>query len=472
MLRHAVRILRSDLAGWVPSMGVVAVISMLVTACVNQFVWTTSAEFVRAARGAGLDGAEFTVVSVTIYTVVALLGAVSLSVVGSATVERTRSTFAQWRLMGATPRQVRGCLWALVACSSTVGSLPGAVIGSGVSAFLVPWFNAMAAASFAGGVGEFSPPPFAPSPAAGILAVGVSVVTCLVGAAMPARRAALVEPVEVVRGAPSIARRRPWARWVTGGLLLVTAIAMAAAAPATLDPDQIGLSAMVMVNAATWVGGLAATAMIALGPTLVHLILTAAHRVMRSARMPVAQVAVRAARAQAAVNANAVTPLAAAIALYGVIFTATGSYLSVMAAAGFPLENPNVTDITLLSGLFCVMATATSVAVIALSGRHRTREHGTLRAAGMSPSEVSRLIAWQTLSLALCATVLGVVPVALVACLVAGCSVVLVGSVALSVPWMGLATGVLVCWFVLWAVQFSQAAPSLRRDIAATLRHA
>lgn len=470
MLRHAVRILRSDLAGWVPSMGVVAVISMLVTACVNQFVWTTSAEFVRAARGAGLDGAEFTVVSVTIYTVVALLAAVSLSVVGSATVERTRSTFAQWRLMGATPRQVRSCTWALVACSSTVGALPGAVIGSGVSAFLIPWFNAMAGASFAGGVGEFSPPPFAPSLASGILAVGVSVVTCLVGAAMPARRAALVEPVEVVRGAPSITRRRPWAQWVTGALLLATAIAMAAAAPATLVPDQIGLSAMVMVNAATWVGGLAATAMIALGPTLVHLILTAVHRVMRFARMPVAQVAVRAALAQAAVNANAVTPLAAAIALYGVIFTATGSYLSVMAAAGFPLENPNVTDITLLSGLFCVMAAATSV--VALSGRDRAREHGTLRSAGMSPSEVSRLIAWQALCLALCATVLGLVPVALVACLVAGCSVVLVGSVALSLPWMGLATGVLVCWFVLWAVQFSQAAPSLRRDIAATFRHA
>ena len=42
MLRHVVRILRSDWGGWAPSMGVVAAVTILVTACTNQFVWISS----------------------------------------------------------------------------------------------------------------------------------------------------------------------------------------------------------------------------------------------------------------------------------------------------------------------------------------------------------------------------------------------------------------------------------------------
>ena len=58
MLRHMVRILRSDWAGWAPSMGVVAAVTVLVTACTNQFLWTSSTEFLDAARRSGLDGGE------------------------------------------------------------------------------------------------------------------------------------------------------------------------------------------------------------------------------------------------------------------------------------------------------------------------------------------------------------------------------------------------------------------------------
>ena len=118
------------------------------------------------------------------------------------------------------------------------------------------------------------------------------------------------------------------------------------------------------------------------------------------------------------------------------------------------------------------MAIATSMAVIALSGRDQVREHTTLRASGMSPMQVSRLVAWQSFCLALCAAGMGLLPVALVAWLVVSCSLALVGSVVLSVPWLGLAAGFLVCWLVLWAVQFSQAMPWLRREAAAGLRHA
>ncbi|WP_296137804.1 FtsX-like permease family protein [uncultured Tessaracoccus sp.] len=472
MLRHVVRIIRSDWAGWAPSMGVVAAVTVLVTACMNQFVWTSSTAFLEAAQRSGLDGAEFAMVSMTIYTVIALLAVCSLTVVGSATVERTRSTFAQWRLMGASPRQVRTCLWALVGLASALGAVPGVVVGSVLSSLVVPWFNEMAGASFPGGTGEFVPPPFTSSAVAGGTALVLSVVTCLLGAAWPAHRAALVEPVEALRGPESVQNHRAWGRWVVGGLLLACAVAMAVATPRTLDPTQVGRSTTAMVNAATWVGGLSAAAVYVTGPALVHVTLSIAHQILHLLRVPVGQVAARSARAQAAMNANTIAPLAAAVGLGGVIFTATGSYLAVMARAGVPLEDPNLTDVALLSGLFCVMAIATSIAVIALSGRDQLREHTTLRASGMSPVQVSRLVAWQSLCLALCAAGMGLLPMALVAWLVVSCSLALVGSVVLSVPGLGLAAGFLVCWFVLWSVQFSQAMPWLRRETAAGLRHA
>ena len=471
MLRHVVRILRSDWVGWAPSVGVVAAVTVLVTACANQFVWTSSTAFLEAARRSGLDGGEFAMVSMTIYTVIALLAVCSLTVVGSATVERTRGTFAQWRLMGASPRQVRTCLWALMGLSSVLGAMPGVVLGSVLSVVVVPWFNEMAGASFPGGTGDFVPPQFTPSTVAGGAALMLSVATCVLGAAWPAHRATAVEPVEALRGPTAGRKRRAWGRWIVGTSLLACAVTLATATPRTLDTAQVGRSTTAMLNAATWVGGLSAAAVYVTGPALVHFALSAAHQTLRLLRLPVGQVAARSARAQAAMNANMIAPLASAIGLGGVIFTATGSYLAVMARAGFPLEDPNLTDVALLSGLFCLMAIATSMAVIALSGRDQVREHTTLRASGMSPVQVSRLVAWQSFCLALCAAGMGLLPVALVAWLVVSCSLTLVGSVVLSVPWLGLAVGFLVCWFVLWAVQFSQAMPWLRREAAAGLRH-
>lgn len=152
MGRYVLRVFRDNLAGWVPTIMVVAVVTTLVGVCMNQFVWTSSPSFASAARLAGLDPAEFGMVSATIYVVVALLAFFSLTVVGSATVDRIRGTFAQWRLMGASPSQVRAGTWMLVGVASLTGSLLGSLLAMPASLLAVPEFNAMAAESFAGGV--------------------------------------------------------------------------------------------------------------------------------------------------------------------------------------------------------------------------------------------------------------------------------------------------------------------------------
>lgn len=142
MARYVLRVFRDNVTGWVPTILVVAVVTTLVGICMNQFVWTSSPSFTLAARQAGLDPAEFGMVSVTIYVVVSLLAFFSLTVVGSATVNRIHGTFAQWRLMGASPSQVLASMWMLVGVASLFGSLIGSLAAVPASLLAVPEFNA------------------------------------------------------------------------------------------------------------------------------------------------------------------------------------------------------------------------------------------------------------------------------------------------------------------------------------------
>ena len=107
MHRFARRILLSDLGAWWPAIATVAAVTMLVGLCTAQFAWTHDDRFIAAAQTQGRAITEFTIVSETIYLLVAVLALFSLTVVGTATVDSTRRTFSQWRLIGATPSDVR-----------------------------------------------------------------------------------------------------------------------------------------------------------------------------------------------------------------------------------------------------------------------------------------------------------------------------------------------------------------------------
>ena len=107
MARYVLRVFRDNVTGWVPTILVVAVVTTLVGICMNQFVWTSSPSFTLAARQAGLDPAEFGMVSVTIYVVVSLLAFFTA---------RSRNG-GLW-----APARVRclpacGCSWVWRACS-------------------------------------------------------------------------------------------------------------------------------------------------------------------------------------------------------------------------------------------------------------------------------------------------------------------------------------------------------------------
>ncbi len=473
MLRHVFRIFRSDFRSWVPTIVVIALVTMLIGACMNQFVWTNSDGFTAAATAAGLDPAAFGIVSITIYVLVAVLSFFALTVVGSATVERTRSTFAQWRLAGASPRQIRVSLWSLVGLASLAGALPGSLLSIGVSITAIPLFNQMAAVSFPGGLGEFEPPAFHPSALAWAVSFALGVVTCLLGALLPAGRAASVEPVEAVRGLVTRRRRGAWARWVLGGLLLAVALTLAFAGAVAPANPEVGVEATGMVNAAIQAGLFAAAGVYVLGAELAPVVLALTRTLLRPFRgAAVGVLATRSARANVDTNANMIAPLAAAIGLAGVIFSVMQSYQVTMREAGFPQSSPNYSDTVVMTGLFGFVCLLTSIAVITLSGRDAVREQALLRTAGMTPQQVFGLTVWQSFLLALCAAVFAIIPIGIAGSLLMSRSNMLLGHPILDIPWLGLTIAALACWGTVFIVQWMQIAPWVHRENALSLRRA
>lgn len=470
MVRHLLRVFRNDLAGWIPAIVVVGLVTVLVGACMQQFVWTRGEAFVAAADAAGLDPAEFGSVSVTVYVLVAVLAIVALTVVGAATVERTRETFARWRLAGADPRQVRHGLWALVGVAAVAGALPGSVVSIGVGALAVPVFNRMAAQGFPGGVGDFTPPAFQPSVTAWAAAFVLGVVTCMCGAFGPSWRVARVDAVEAVRGTASARPGGAWWRRGAGGLLLGLAAVTMIGGIAAPQAKDVGVTAAGMVNSASTAGLIAALGVAVFGSELVPALLAVCRGLLRLVPTTLGPLAARSARARSEGNAHLIAPLAAAIGLGTMMLTVLRSYQKTMEAAGFPLPALNYADTFVLAGLFGFVALLTSVAVIALTGGDTAQEQALLRAAGMSPRQVACLTGWQSLLLAVCAGVLALVPLVFAGAIVAVRSVLIARVSILDVPWTGFAAATLACWAVLFLAQWVRLAPWLRYGAGAALR--
>lgn len=386
MARYVLRVFRDNVTGWVPTILVVAVVTTLVGICMNQFVWTSSPSFTLAARQAGLDPAEFGMVSVTIYVVVSLLAFFSLTVVGSATVNRIHGTFAQWRLMGASPSQVLASMWMLVGVASLFGSLIGSLAAVPASLLAVPEFNAMAAESFADGFGSFAPPAFTPSMAAWLGSLLLGVATCMLGASIPSLRAAKIRPIEVIRGTGAIGIRhgwRSWAHWALGLIVMAAALALAFSGMGTPRTLAFGQEAGQTFNSALWAGIIASFGMYILVSMLIPILLGIGRVVRRLCGSATGVLAARSAKAKAASNTNTIAPLALAMGLSVTLLTCARSYGRILALGGHP-KSLNYADSLLLITMLCIVSLATSMAVIALSNRSMVADQALLRSIGLS----------------------------------------------------------------------------------------
>lgn len=461
MHKYARRILFAYLGSWWPAIATVAAVTTLVGLCATQFAWTHDDRFVAAAEAQGHSITEFTIVSETIYMLVAALALFSLTVVGTATVESTRRTFSQWRLVGASPSDVRRSVWALVATASLIGAVPGSILAIAASYVVVPAFNQMAARGF-------DAPTLPPSILAWLFSLILGVITCVLGAFGPAHRASRTQAIEVFRDIDRRRRRGWWWRAPLAAILLLSSLGMLAAA-AALGVHETGVA--VMFNLAMNAGVCAVLFIYIVGPLLVPAVLASLGRLLRALGSVTGGLAARAAVERAGTSANTIAPLAAGIGGVGVILVSVDSAAAVVKALDSSAET-NLVDTLVMATLISFVLLVTSAAVVALASRDLEREHSLLRIAGMTSRRITAWYVWQAFLLALTGTVLALVPIAITVATTAISSSAYTGRPVVAVPWTILLLGFALSWLVLFLVQWWPARSSLRNDIAVGLRTA
>ncbi|MCI1747894.1 MAG: hypothetical protein LKI24_07220 [Acidipropionibacterium sp.] len=225
-----------------------------------------------------------------------------------------------------------------------------------------------------------------------------------------------------------------------------------------------------MVDVAMNGGLTTAIGVYVLGPQLVPVVLGGARALLRLGRIRLGVLAARSARAGIGANANTIAPLAAAIGLTAAVLTPVRSAAATLVAAGVASPGLNYSDTLVMSGLLAVVALLTSVSVIVLSRGGAAREQALLRVAGMTPRQATSWCGWQSGLLAICAVILGLVPVAVASTTIALWPMPGRGHAVVDAPWIGIGAAGLLCWAVLFAAQWVQLRPALRREPAAGLR--
>lgn len=462
MLRYVVRMFASEWRQWLPSMGVITVVSAMVGLCVHQFAWTNDPAFRAAVTEAGGSVAEFQILSVTIYTVVALVACVSLTVVGKASVQAMQRSHALWLLMGAAPATVFLTTLLVIIMVSTCGSIAGAAFSTLASIRAIPAFNAAVAPSAA--LPSFTVYAWAP-----VGTVLLSVGTAFAGGLMPARQASRTPPSAAlrtnneghIRGVSSIAR-------VTAGLLslIVTAALVIAAASA----DALGsTSPASMFNLAIDAGGCALVFVYLLCPELVTFTYWVLRHIFARASAAIVVLGVRAARDRVNVSATTIAPLVAGLSCIGILLCAVNSVVSVTEILQ-PGIATDMTDVFTIVTVVAVSMLTTSAAMIALSARGRSREVALLQAVGMHGSQVCLFIASESLAFAIAASAAAVIPIVATGLVSALVSNAALGYAVVEWPATTMIIGALVSWLTLFAVLFVPAIPPLRNGPSNQLR--
>ncbi|WP_454151240.1 FtsX-like permease family protein [Microbacterium lacticum] len=463
MQRYVIRMFADEWRQWVPAVAVVAVIATMIGLCVHQFAWTSDPQFRAAVVAAGVPLDEFRILSVTIYTVIALVSWVALTVVGRASVQATRRAHALWLLLGASPSTVFISTLLVLAVVSVCGAVVGALASTLLSFWAVPAFNA-----------EVSPavnlPGFVIVPWAPVAIIVLSVVTAMVGGLLPARRASRTPPSVALRSPEGSGRRSIVTvfRIVCSVFFLLVAGGLVVAAGFS---SQLGsTSPGSMFNLAVDAGGSALIAVYLLCPQIVAFIFWILNGIFSRSGAVVPALGTRAAAARVQASATTIAPLAAGLGGIGLLLCAVNSVVAVTEALQ-PGTQTDLTEVWTIVAVIAASMLATSAAVVSLSARGRGREIALLQAAGMQTRQIGTLIASESFAIALAASITAAVPVA-----VGGIVCVLVSKAALGnssvVVWPvpAMLLGLVAAWIVIFLILLAPAITPLRDGPGAQLR--
>lgn len=382
MFALIVQTFRARWRAWLPAMGVVTLVSALVGVSVLHYWASTTPQMATAAADAGTTLSEVRIAGQTVYVLTALFGAIALNVVGAATVEAERTLMAQWRLAGALPRQTAAMAVGLVALTALAGSIPGVVLAAVVGPPLIGLINSMAAPGL-----EAVPVSMHLLPAG--ITIVLTVLTCLLGALAPARRAGRVPAIDALRTiARPRARLTKWRIALTAlGVITTVMIVIAAiSAPATSSSP---------VTIAFYLGLCLILTLHAAAPALVPAIMRVWSLLLTVIRWPAPQIARRSALSRSQISSATIAPLAAGLGFVGVLIGTINTFQAQVRTIG--VTEMNVVDSWIIAIIATVMLIGCSVAVVALTSRHREREFALLRTAGATPTTLSRIVLLEAL---------------------------------------------------------------------------
>lgn len=380
MIRYTLRALASQWRAWSGTVLVLAFAAALTDVCLVHRLSVTSPRVLAAARAAGVAPAELEISGLTVFVYSALVAIPVIAVVGQSCVHALRTTWAQWRLAGALPRQVFAGVVTTVAVLGLVACVPGILVGTAAAQPVSAVLTQMVAA-------RMGPVEVTQTPLAVLLTVAAVVGVAVLGAIGPALAAVRVPAVEAVRDpVPTGRPRMGVARWAVAGLwTLVCAVQLIAGAlvrPAPIPGDDLPGGGGQMMQAAMQLAVLAVLAAPVLVPGL-----------LRAWSAPLARlggpwlIARRSALWRSSLAASAVALLGLALSFTTALAGNVGTTRATVEAANLNHE-VNPVDSMVLGAILAAMSLLGAVAVIAMSSRSRLREVAVLRCAGCTPGKL------------------------------------------------------------------------------------
>lgn len=142
MNRHIHKFIKKNFGAFASMISVIAVISAFVAYCVLHLFWLNS-----FSNQSDPYLAELRIASTTIYFLVFICAFFALTQVGKATISHFARDFAQWRILGFTPKEIHRLQLLIIVYLSLIGSFIGTLIASVTAHFVLPLLNDMAAGS-------------------------------------------------------------------------------------------------------------------------------------------------------------------------------------------------------------------------------------------------------------------------------------------------------------------------------------
>ena len=463
MQRYVIRMFTDQWRQWVPAVVVITVMATMIGLCVHQFAWTGDPLFRAAASAAGVPVEEFQILSVTIYTVVALVSWVALTVVGRASVHAIRRTHALWLLLGTSPAVVLGSTLLLLTVVSLCGAILGALLSTLLSFWALPAFNTMISSAV-------QLPTYTPTAWEPIVVIVVSVLTALGGGLSPARQASRTPPGAALRSLDGLDRKSATVpRVVCGVFFFLVAFSLVISAGFA---DSLGVTTPApMFNLALNAGGSSLIAVYLLCPQIAGFIFWVLTGVFSRTRLVVSALGTRSAASRVQVSATTIAPLAAGLGSIGLLLCSVNSVIA-FAEILQPDGQANRADTWMIVIVIALMMLATSAAVVALSASGREHEIALLQAAGMRGRQVVAMIASESFAMSLAASIIAAVPVAFGGLVFVLASQATLGGGTAVVAWPvpAMLVGLIASWAALFIILLAPALTPLREGPSTQLR--